>query len=633
MTSLFLNRTAQLAIDLSVLAAAYVLAYVVRFEGNIPPEMLRTLALTLPYVVALHYGLMLIFGATKISWRYIGLSDVRRIAGTLFVGTVMLVSWRWFVLILAANITWAIRALIPLGVTASFAVFAFLGVIGVRVLRRMLLERSESGGRKRPERDPIPTMLIGAGRAGVLVAKEIVGRPDLGIRAVGFLDDNLEKIGTLIQGIPVLGMTKELTRFCTRYEAKQALITIADASGADIRRIAALCEEARIPVKIIPGLYEIMGGQVNISRMRNVAIADLLRREPVELDEVAMRDTYRNRVVMVTGAGGSIGSELCRQVARFSPKQLLLVERSENSLFHIDREIRAQFNSLNALSCIADIGDGKRMETLFGTYRPDIVLHAAAHKHVPMMEINPGEAIKNNVLGTKLIADIADRHGVGEFVMISTDKAVNPTSVMGSAKRAAEIYIQALSQRSKTRFVAVRFGNVLASAGSVVPLFQEQIARGGPVTVTDPEMKRYFMTIPEASQLVLQAGSLGKGGEIFVLDMGEPVKIVDLARDLITLSGLRPHEDIEIVFTGVRPGEKLFEELAIEGEQVDRTSHKKIFVNRIRPSRWEDVVLQIGELERAAHLTDPEAIWAALAQMVPEFAPRAEARKRSINAA
>jgi FlaA1/EpsC-like NDP-sugar epimerase len=473
-----------------------------------------------------------------------------------------------------------------------------------------------------------PTMLIGAGRGGVMVAKEISARPDLAILPVGFIDDDPVKVGTIVHGVPVVGTTAQLAELCAKRGAKQVLITMAAAPGREVRRITKLCEDTHLPVKIIPGVFEIVGGRVNLSRIRSVAIEDLLRREPITLDEEAIFGVVRGRVVLVTGAGGSIGSELCRQICRFGPARLLLVENSENSLYQIDRELRTQFPVLTVVPLVANIRDVGRMEAIFAENRPQVVFHAAAHKHVPMMEMNPTEAVKNNVLGTKIVAELADRHGAAEFVMISTDKAVNPTSVMGVAKRAAEIFIQALSQRSKPRFVAVRFGNVLGSAGSVVPLFQEQISRGGPVTVTDREMKRYFMTIPEACQLVLQAASTGQGGEIFVLDMGEPVKIVDLARDLIALSGLREGDDIQIQYIGIRPGEKLFEELSLEKEGAERTRHPKIFIGRIEPHPWDDVLRHIAALERAAERGDGTLIRALFRDFVPEFGPMPGAAPR-----
>jgi FlaA1/EpsC-like NDP-sugar epimerase len=591
--------------------------------------MLRTMAWTLPYVVALFYGSIVIFDVHRLAWRYIGLRDMRRMALAIGCGAVVMVLSRFVAVRSVHSGGLWVRALIPLGVTMSTATFAFVGIVGVRVVRRMIAENIEVSSRVRQQAEPMRTMLIGAGRAGVLVAKEMAGRPDMGLVPVGFLDDDPVKVGTVMHGVPVLGTTNDLARLCAKNGAKQVLITISQLSGAGVRRITQLCEEAGLPVKIIPGLFEIVGGSVNLSRIREVAIEDLLGREPVKLDEEAIDRVVKGRTVLVTGAGGSIGSELCRQIGRFAPSSLMLVEHSENSLFFIDRELRMLFPSLDIRIFLADVRDKARVDAILTRQRPDVIFHAAAHKHVPMMEANPTEAIKNNVLGTKALAELADAHGVGEFVMISTDKAVNPTSVMGASKRAAEIFIQALSQRSQTHFVAVRFGNVLGSAGSVVPIFKEQIARGGPVTVTDAEMKRYFMTIPEACQLVLQAGAMGKGGEIFVLDMGEPVKIIDLARDLIALSGLRVGEDIEIQVTGTRPGEKLFEELALEEEGAERTGHPKVFIGRIKPHAWDAVLEFVAELEGLVQSTDPAAVRGVFRRFIPEYQP-APARPPSV---
>jgi FlaA1/EpsC-like NDP-sugar epimerase len=554
------------------------------------------------------------------AWRYVGLPEVRRIAAVVALGALALLTARLLIPgLLLPGAPWAARAVIPIGIILSFGFLSFLAVVGVRVLRRTLSERDEVHHRPRAYRDAVPTMLIGAGRAGVLVAKEIAARPDIGIVVVGFLDDDPVKIGTVMHGIAVVGKTEDVGRLCAKHGAKQSLITMASASGKEIRHIVQLCEGHRIPVKIVPGLFEIVGGRVNLSRIRPVAIEDLLRREPVTLDDDAIFGVVRGRAVLVTGAGGSIGSELCRQICAFSPKELVLVEHAENNLFHIERELRDRFTDVALHAYVGDVRDATRMAGIFAERRPHVVFHAAAHKHVPMMEANPGEAIKNNVLGTKLLAEISDEYGVSEFVMISTDKAVNPSSVMGASKRAAEIVVQALSQRSKTRFVAVRFGNVLGSTGSVVPIFQEQIARGGPVTVTHPEMTRYFMTIPEACQLVLEAAAMGKGGEIFVLDMGKPVKVLDLARDVIALSGLREGEDIEIRFTGIRPGEKLHEELSLEEEGVERTGHPKVFIGRIRPHPWSYVAGRVSELATVAEDGDGDRIRAALRQLVPEY--------------
>lgn len=616
----FFNRTAQLAIDLVALGGALFFAFVLRFEGSFPPGMWTRFFVVLPYVVALQYVLMLVFGVTRVAWRYFALADLGRVLGTVGSAMVVLAASRAVAgMLLEANYSGAAVALIPYGIVLSDAILAFLAITGARVLRRMLAERSESAGRAAPRVALRPTILIGAGRAGALVAKEIAARPDLGILAVGFLDDDAVKVGTVVHGVRVLGTTADLAKVCEEHGAKQALVTMASAPGTAIRHIKSLCDAAGVSAKIIPGVFELVGGHVNLSRIRDVAIEDLLRREPIQLDQESIGGIVRDRVVVVTGAGGSIGSEICRQVSSFGPSKLVLVEQAENPLFFIERELRAAHPQLEMVPCIADICDEARIDALFATYAPHVVFHAAAHKHVPLMEANPSEAVKNNVFGTKVLADVADRRGVREFVMISTDKAVNPTSVMGVSKRVAEIYIQSLSQKSKTCFVAVRFGNVLGSAGSVVPIFREQIAAGGPVTITHAEMKRYFMTIPEATQLVLQAAALGKGGEIFILDMGEPVKVVDLARDLIALSGLREGEDIDIVFTGLRPGEKLFEELSTAEEAADKTRHPKVFTGRIKPHSMDEVRSALERLRAAADAGDGARVRQVFAGLVPEY--------------
>jgi FlaA1/EpsC-like NDP-sugar epimerase len=366
-------------------------------------------------------------------------------------------------------------------------------------------------------------------------------------------------------------------------------------------------------------MTDIASGKFRVSQIRDVDINDLLGREAIQLDTDLIETFIRGKTILVTGAGGSIGSEMCRQICHFGPKLLLLVEQAENPLFYIERELREKFPDITMTAVVCDITDQSRVEGIFEKYRPEIIIHAAAHKHVPLMEGNPGEAIKNNVVGSRTVADAADKFGAGSFVMISTDKAVNPTSIMGSSKRVAELYVQDLNRTSKTHFVTVRFGNVLGSDGSVVPIFKKQIAQGGPLTVTHPEMKRYFMTIPEASQLVLQAASMGKGGEIFVLDMGEPVKIVDLATELITLSGFRPGEDIEITFTGLRPGEKLFEELSIKGEDMQETRHPKIGIWKNIPMDRDRLRAKIAELVALAKIGEHAVIAAKIKELVPEY--------------
>jgi FlaA1/EpsC-like NDP-sugar epimerase len=389
-----------------------------------------------------------------------------------------------------------------------------------------------------------------------------------------------------------------------------------------------LVSRDRVAVRTVPALEHLIDGRVTFNQIREVAIDDLLGREAVTLEQQAISGMIRNNVVLVTGAGGSIGSELCRQIARFHPRTLVLVEQAENALFHIHREITRSFPDIDVVPRIVDITDAERVDAVFAEFVPGLVLHAAAHKHVPMMEWNPGEAVKNNVFGTRNVVDAADRHGVRRMVMISTDKAVNPTSVMGCTKRVAELYIQAKAEVSETVFVTVRFGNVLGSNGSVIPLFKEQIAAGGPVTVTHPDMVRYFMTIPEASQLVLQAGSMGTSGEIYVLDMGEPVRIVQLAEDLIRLSGLRPHLDIEIAFTGARPGEKLFEELSTAAEAATKTHHPKIFVGRGARTPIAVLERELEVLRAVAHAPAGD-VRSALGRLVPEYRAPAEAAPAS----
>jgi FlaA1/EpsC-like NDP-sugar epimerase len=613
------------ALDLLVLSIAYWLAFLFRFEFTLPRLALHVLLINWAWVIAVYYLGLSAFRVQRLAWRYIGMRDAVQVLAAIAAATLVLLGCR-----LAIASTFPHAAKLPLGVIAMSAVLAFVGILGVRAAWRM---RGEAVARRKRlvEGDRERVLLIGAGEAGVLVAKELSNRPDLGLHAVGFIDDDPMKTGTKIAGLSVLGTMEDVAAIAARKRVRRVLITIANASGQTIRRINEICRASELRVQIIPGVYEIVAGTVNLSRFREVAIEDLLGREPVELDQEIVGASIGSRVVLVTGAGGSIGSELCRVICRFGPQRLVLVERFENALFEIHRELTATFPHLSIEPCIGDVCDAARMTKIFETTKPQLVFHAAAHKHVPMMEWNPGEAVKNNVGGTRVVADLADRFAVERFVLISTDKAVNPTSIMGATKRVAEIYLQGLSQRSSTRFVAVRFGNVLGSAGSVVPIFRQQIERGGPVTVTHPEMTRYFMTIPEASQLVLQAGAMGTGGEIFILDMGEPVKILDLARDLIRLSGLDPDTDIEIQFSGIRPGEKLREELAADSEHADKTKHPKIQIGKIKCHEWSAVDAAVSALLDIANAGDSDAIRSSLAALVPEF--RAERPRRPTHVA
>jgi FlaA1/EpsC-like NDP-sugar epimerase len=614
--SRYVTRGAQFLVDLTVLSAAYILSFLLRFELAPPLIEIKILFFTWPYVVVFQYLVLSLFGVPAFSWRYVGVREAQRIFFALVVASAVLTGVRLGL----GPFSWGYAkfVIVPLSVIAMDFVLAFLGVAGIRLARRMIAERSERTDRRATAAPGKRTLLIGAGQAGVLIAKEVAQNPHLGIEVVGFVDDNPAKIGTVIQGHKVLGDTASLGRLAADRDVEQAIITIARAPGPAIRAIAERCNAIQLPVKIIPGISEILEGKVSLSRIREVTIDDLLGRDAVELDLEGIGAFLRGKRVVVTGAGGSIGAELCRQICRFAPARLALVEQAENPLFYIHRELAQSRPGLDVVPCIADVADARRVGDLFEAFRPEVVFHAAAHKHVPMMEWNPGEAIKNNVFGTKVVADAADRAGAGAFVMISTDKAVNPTSIMGATKRVAELYVQALAANSRTMFVAVRFGNVLGSAGSVIPVFKEQIKAGGPVTVTHPEMQRYFMTIPEACQLVMQAAAMGKGGEIFVLDMGKPVRIVDLAHDLIRLSGFS-EEEIRIEFTGLRPGEKMFEELSTGGENMAKTRHPKIFIGKIDAQPLAEVERGLALLASTADSPDPRAVRGALRAVVPEM--------------
>jgi FlaA1/EpsC-like NDP-sugar epimerase len=622
-----------LFVDFSALAVAYCFAYFLRFEGAIPVEEFQAMALSLPLVLVVQLLCMVGCNVPGLSWRYVSLLEASRISMALTAAAVLVLLWiasAGFVGIWVPAIHSAIP---PRGVIIMGLVLGVMSMIGMRVAVRLWYERLERSRCGIAKTVKIPTLLIGAGSAGAEAVKQIAAAPQLGIELVGFLDDDQKKHGKVIHGTRVLGSVADVARIARVHGAKQALITIGSPSDVHLRRIVNCCKECGVTTKVIPDIAHILEGNVNLAQIRDLAIEDLLPRKPVQLDLEAIAGFVNGRGILITGAGGSIGSELCRTVSRFGPDRLILVENTENNLFHIHRELvegpycRHVSRSsgpgeggagVQVIPVLADICDQVRMKRIFATYRPDMVLHAAAYKHVPMVEWNAGGAIKNNVVGTRTIADLADQYDVSEFVMISTDKAVNPTSIMGASKRIAEIYIQALSQQSRTRFVAVRFGNVLGSAGSVIPTFKEQIARGGPVTVTHPDMKRYFMTIPEASQLVLQAATLGRGGEIFILDMGEPVKIVDLARNLILLSGLSL-DDIEIRFTGVRPGEKLYEELALDEEVAEKTRHPKIFIGRLQPADWDDISQAVESLRHLAENPKTSEILRKIKEIVPEF--------------
>ncbi|MGB2806615.1 MAG: nucleoside-diphosphate sugar epimerase/dehydratase [Sedimentisphaerales bacterium] len=551
-------------------------------------------------------------------WRYVGISDLFGIIRASVLSTLIIFAL-WFTVVL--NITPIRRHLYEISdVEQSIFMLdmaaTFLLLAGLRMVIRLYFEEFrtvEAGRLKR-------LLIVGAGNAGEALLREIHRMSIAQYDVIGFIDNAPAKQGTNIHGIQVLGTVEQLPKICEDRNIEEIAIAMPEASHHQRRRVVQVFEKGtKIRFRTVPSLTDIASGKLRVSQIRDVDINDLLGREAVELNLDLIEAFVKDKTILVTGAGGSIGSEMCRQVCNFSPKLLLLAEMAENPLFYIERELRRQFPGISIKTVVCNITDKIRVEGIFETYKPHVVIHAAAHKHVPLMELNPGEAIKNNIVGTQIVSDAANNYGTTNFVMISTDKAVNPTSIMGSSKRIAEMYIQDLSRTSKTHFVTVRFGNVLGSDGSVVPIFKKQIAEGGPVTITHPKMKRYFMTIPEASQLVLQAASMGKGGEIFVLDMGEPVKIVDLAREVITLSGFKPGEDIEITYTNPRPGEKLFEELSIEGEDMQRTRHPKISIWKNIPMDRDRLRTGINELVTVAQAQNYNEIVRKIKELVPEY--------------
>jgi len=606
------SRVNQVLIDAVVFAVAWIAAYVIRFEG-LPTGVFMTQMITLVFFVVLgRIALFQAFSVYSIVWRYVSIRDSLAIFEALVPFTAILLGLRLF----APARLGLVR--VPLSVIIIELLLATLGTLGVRMLRRLTAEgrvRSDLKGKNGGLRKNV--LLIGAGDAGNLVVKEFHYRADLGVKVVGFVDDDRDKLHKNIQGVAVLGVTADIPALAAKHRIDEAIITIANASSKDVRRIVGLCERANLKVKIVPGLFEMLDEKVKITMAREIDIEDLLGRSVFQLKkhlpEVA--GVYRGKRILVTGAGGSIGSELCRQLAAMGPAEIVLLDKDENSIFEIDNDLRARGDKGVVIHpVIANIKNGDRLRLLFQKYRPEVVFHAAAHKHVPLMEINIAEAILNNVMGTINVVEAADAAGLERCLFISTDKAVNPSSVMGATKKIGEMIVQGVAKASATKFACVRFGNVLGSRGSVVPLFRKQIARGGPVTVTHPEMRRYFMSIPEAVHLIIQAGTLGEKGEIFVLDMGQPIKIVDLVRTLIRLSGHR-EDDIEIEFTGARPGEKLYEEILIDEERTKSTKFERIFIAPPVESLNGNALKSAGTLIDAAERGDVGEILRGLAEM------------------
>jgi FlaA1/EpsC-like NDP-sugar epimerase len=572
-----LARALYVLLDGAFMVAADLLGLAIRFELSVPPECLRACARSWMITVPLRLLILGLFGMYQRLWRYASVRDLGAVASGVslgYLGALTLASR-------VPGMAWSRGAMLVSYLLAMC--FVGLSRFYLRIkaeLARMRRQANSSELNGVVNGNSTRVLIVGAGSAGVMVAKEIAAHPEMGKVAVGYVDDDPSKTGGIMMGLPVLGSARDIPGIVEARRVDEVIIAMPSAGGQAIREVVATCRQLDVKIQTLPGMYEIVDGKVSLKQLRDIQIEDLLGREPVRMDMKEIGAYLAGRKVLITGAGGSIGSEICRQVALFEPKCIVLLGHGENSIFEIQNDLSRRFPTLTTHAVIADVRDAERIEKVFQKYRPDVVFHAAAHKHVPLMEANPEEALTNNVFGTRNVAQAADKYKVKRFVMISTDKAVNPVSIMGMSKRIAEMVVQAVGAESDTKFMAVRFGNVLGSRGSVVPLFRKQIAEGGPVTVTHPDMTRYFMTIPEAVQLVIQAGAMGEGGEVFVLDMGEPVKIVDLAEEIIRLSGYEPGRDIEIVYTGIRPGEKLFEEILTSDEAAIATRHKKIFVSQ-----------------------------------------------------
>jgi FlaA1/EpsC-like NDP-sugar epimerase len=592
--------------DTFLILLAFILSYFLRFEAPFQAISLEIFWQGLLIVLAVQPLVFLAAGMYRNLWCYPSVRDAGVMARVVTVSSVV-TSLPFFYLMRDIPHIWSL--VVMDWILLLFLIFA----------SRLIRQHFRAPGQIRENHGNCPALIIGAGQAGSLLLKEIDRMPRSPYKILGFVDDDPAKQGMYLHGVRVEGTVDQLREIVGRQAIEEVIIAIPSAKGKMLRTIVDQCKGAGVRFKTLPYLPDIINGKVTVSQVKDVEIADLLGREPVVLDEEAIRYFLKGEKILVTGAAGSIGSEICRQAAKFGPKQLILLDHAETPLFHIHRELSAAYPDLTVIPVVGDVKHRDKVVAVFGEYLPDVVFHAAAYKHVPMMESNQVEAVTNNIGGTKILADASHQYGVRNFVMISTDKAVRPANVMGASKRAAEMYIQALAGKSRTRFTTVRFGNVLGSNGSVIPLFMEQIKKGGPVTVTDPKVIRFFMTIPEASQLVLQAACLGKGGEIFVLEMGEPVRIVDLAEELIRLTGSVPYEDIDIVFTGLRPGEKMYEELLEEGEGVLPTSHEKIRVLAAVETDFVAIHNEVKHLLAAADRLNLPVMVGLLHALVPGF--------------
>jgi FlaA1/EpsC-like NDP-sugar epimerase len=602
------NRWAALAHDAVMIPVAWLGAYWLRFNlENVPADFLQRGLAVLPLVVVIQAAVFWRFGLYRGVWRFASLPDLLRIGQAVVVGVALSAA----AILAMRGMEGIPRAVFPLH---ALLLVGLLG--GPRFLYRWFKDRGAY--------DPVSqhALIVGAGKAGEMLVRDLLRDTAVQFRPVAFVDDDQKKSGREIHGIRVVGTCDQIPAVVSRLRIDLILLALPSASSSQIRRIVEICERSDVPFRTLPRMQDLVSGQVSLKSIRNVEIEDLLGRDKVTLDWKSIQTGLSGKCVMVTGGGGSIGTELCRQIAQLSPSRLIVFEQSEHNLYEIDRELRQEFTDLALTAVLGDVTDAVAVNRTLGTYHPQVIFHAAAYKHVPLLEDQVRAAAINNVLGTHVVAAAAVRHGCECFVLISSDKAVNPANVMGMTKRVAEAVCQGLNGQSRTRFLTVRFGNVLGSAGSVIPLFQEQIAAGGPVTVTHPEIMRYFMTIPEACQLILQASTIGAGGEIFVLDMGKPIKIAYLAEQLVLLSGKKPGDEVEIVYTGLRPGEKLYEELFHDREQLDQTRHPKILLAHPRQLDRADVEKALGELRVACDRGDEATIRGVLWHLVPEHTAR-----------
>ncbi len=593
---------------ISIIFVAFAALYL-RFDDVLPALYAQTLIQQLPALIFIRLVLLQYFNLYTRIWRYASIGELTAIVFSVCLSSII---WYGYLLLIGVMIPRSIQILSLILTIICIGASRF----SLRCYMQFILKFQNNTNNNSSLQYNV--LIFGAGDAGAVIAREINEYHTGNRTIIGFIDDSPKKKGQVLLGKKVLGTRNEISEIAKEFNVNEIIIAMPSVKSEIIREIISICKKTKCELKILPGVYELIDGNMNITQLRPVKIEDLLGRTPITLDKVAVSIYLNNKTVLITGAGGSIGSEICRQVAKMGPRKLLLLGKGETSIYEINNELNLNYPEIKKVPIIADIRDRERIHDILNYFKPQVIFHAAAHKHVPLMEWQPIEAIKNNVLGTKIIAEEANKAGVETFVMISTDKAVNPTNVMGCTKRIAEMFIQSMNQISNTRYVAVRFGNVLGSRGSVIPLFKKQILMGGPVTVTHPEMTRYFMTIPEASQLVLQAGAMASGGEVFVLDMGAPVKIVDLAKDLITLSGYIPDIDIPIKFTGLRPGEKLYEELLSAEDGKNATSHKKIFTASLKTIPKEQIDSYIKELLSLKHA---EEIITTLQKIVPTYNP------------